>query len=285
MTEGEVSEFKAHKDSLIKQLTRKAVGLIGRNKEVTTSSDTSPSSAELLSSPNQSSLPPAKEKDVVKVRLREQLPVYNRAHGTDLHLKGEPPEEIMTIEKATKTLTDIRGVDVQAIKDDTDLTMVGGHHYREVRNAMRTIAMDLIKEKPASDDPLQFQGIKKQTSQGEAKLSISGGNRIWLTLTPDQQRTHDNIMIDLHLEDFPNEELNLSGFRDLRNPRVDYKRYDYNTPIGTFQNQFRGVKWLASNLLTWKDPNTILPEDIDQKPKSSIAPEPKLLPDAPTSKQ
>jgi len=196
-----------------------------------------------------------------------------------------PEQEDVGIETARKILKALWTTPESTFTEESDLSRIGDYDSDQIRQAFAKIAIDIIANSLSKDNEIKDSAVKP-TPYGNARLVVNykvldGKNiepwGIWLSLSQSRK-----IFIDmsLNLEDIepntPGREAYDSYFLDDRPNTVSASANqlynEKNNQIATYRKLFRGMRWVAANLLNW-DGEFILPEQLGNRALSPSRPQ------------
>ncbi len=197
--------------------------------------------------------------------------------GTDVARVDQEEE----IQSATEMDLDTARVVLQAIVDtheDTiteqaSLDRIGGYTTEQVRQAEKVVAQSILKEH-GSKFAGQIPGsppdssTRKETPQGSLSLALSDA---FVTCTLQEKESSHILLRNQFLLREPDDtyrlyEKGITGFRDNRSgDRTEIDDLENNFTLEGFRRMVRGTRWMSTNMLHWNDPNTIMPEQLDNR--------------------
>jgi len=190
--------------------------------------------------------------------------------------KDTTPRQEMDLETARGILQDLVGTQENSITETSPLDQIGGHSVDQIREATRLIGEDLIKDAEAG---FGFTFLRKQTPQGYVSLGV------WQGSDQEHNPTGQTEKFTLSLSEGANDVL-VNSFPvteptdDIRRITTVFKDHRINRAVSLdnlakefklddYRFMIRALRWMSANVLDWKNPQCIMPEQLDNLSSAS----------------
>jgi hypothetical protein len=184
--------------------------------------------------------------------------------------EGDAAEPKMDPDTARAILEAIVGTHEKIFAETaTPISLVRGYTNEQVREAMQLFADRLMNEHKAKENIAKSGRIlSKNTPEGNLKLHLKA-NSLDLEL-----HRYGKILLSNGFALKPVEPTGtvyqiLTGFSDNRPGNMRTSLFDLGRKSTSpefrqaFGHMVRGVRWMCANMLDWTNPNTIMPEQLD----------------------
>jgi len=196
---------------------------------------------------------------------------YESDTGTDL-ARIEPAGEVkpvteMDLDTATVVLQAIVDTHESTITDETPLDQIAGYSTEQIRLAEQVVAESLMESQGAEKQALGNPHIRKETPQGRLSLYSRDGS-VYLKL--NDKNTGNYILENEFATKEPKDSIDRTRprFTDFRSGRADMTSLyglGNNPSLAGVRHMIRGTRWMSANMLDWGNPNTIMPEQLDNR--------------------
>jgi hypothetical protein len=208
--------------------------------------------------------------EVAKVTFSDEQPRHKHAISPSQEVQQQNE---MDLDTATTVLQTIVDTHESSITSETQLDKIGGYTTEEIREAERVVAQSIM-DKYGSEKRPYLVSTNKLTPQGKLHL-VLGKDVVHLSLFPRDNNEPPPLHNSFALVEHPqhSEQRKATRFSDsLSGDKIvtSLNTLDKQPTLEGFQHMIRGVRWMNANMLAWNDPTTIMPEQLDNKPTSSI---------------
>jgi hypothetical protein len=181
-------------------------------------------------------------------------------------LKPEPeqPATEMDPETARVIMQAVVNFHESRINENTALDRIAGYSTSNIRTAVKTVAQLVLKS--AGAEPEEFSesvNTEKTTQYGTLELTLSSST-VNITLSDPKNFILENeFPVTEPADSLERAAIRFADFRDGQVKYASPETFSAAVSLDEIRHMIRGVRWMCANLLSWKDPGVILPEQLD----------------------